>query len=114
MSDFIYSTCMQVLGMLLVLLTYFILALHTWAYFTVIATVLKKRLGVAFGLLWIAIGIAILYNIVFNHFWAMVIKPGSPKDLIYNETIRKEIKNRESRKAAKVAINDNGTNNTQI
>jgi hypothetical protein len=34
----------------------------------------------------------------------MVIKPGSPKDLILNEQIRKEVKNRENRKAAKVSI----------
>jgi len=48
---------------------------------------------------------------VFNHFWAMVIKPGGPKELKYNEQVRKDVKNRESRKAAKLAINDNGTDN---
>jgi hypothetical protein len=37
----------------------------------------------------------------------MFLKPGSPKDLVNIEILRKEIKNRESRKAAKVAIDEN-------
>lgn len=100
--------------MILICATYFMLSLHTFAFFKVIALVIKKRLGVLFGLTWISIGIALLYNIVFNHFWAMIIKPGSPKDLIANEKLRLEVKNRESRKAAKVAINSNGTENQTI
>ena len=75
---FIYSTGMQVLGMVLVAMTYFMLGCHVYGYLTVIALVLKRRLGVFFGLTWVAIGIAILYNIVFNHFWATVIRPGGP------------------------------------
>jgi hypothetical protein len=39
---------------------------------------------------------------VFNHFWAMVIKPGGPRDLLDNEQLRKEIKNRENRKEVRV------------
>jgi len=88
-----------------------VLSLHVYGFFTVIALVLKKRLGVFFGLVWVSIGISLIYNIVFNHFWAMVIKPGGPKELKYNEQVRKDVKNRESRKAAKLAINDNGTDN---
>jgi hypothetical protein len=42
---------------------------------------LKKRLGTPFGLLWVAIGLAIAYNVAYNHFFATIIKPGSPKDL---------------------------------
>jgi len=76
--SFIYSTSMQILGMVLVLLTYIILGVHVYGYLAVIALVLKRRLGVFFGLTWVAIGIAILYNIVFNHFWATVIRPGGP------------------------------------
>lgn len=34
----------------------------------------------------------------------MIIKPGGPTDLQDNEVLRKEVKNRESRKAAKVNI----------
>lgn len=76
-----YSLCMQLLGTILVVATYCILFTHVYAYFAVIAVVLKKRLGVFFGLVWISIGLSLVYNIVFNHFWATLIKPGSPKDL---------------------------------
>jgi len=102
-----YSVLMSILGILLCISTYILLSLHVYAYFTVIALVLKKRLGVFFGLVWVAIGLSLIYNIIFNHFWAMFLKPGSPKDLVNIEILRKEIKNRESRKAAKVAIDEN-------
>lgn len=105
---FCYSVLMQILGMLLVTFTYVILILHTYAYFAVILHVLKRRLGVFFGLLWVAIGISLMYNIVFNYFWACILKPGGPQDLKLNEQIRKEVKNRENRKEAKVAVNEHG------
>ncbi len=38
-------------------------------------------MGVGFGLVWIAIGLSLLYNIIYNHFFASVIKAGSPLDL---------------------------------
>lgn len=60
---------------------YALLALHVYAYFTVILVVLKKRLGVEFGLVWVAIGLILVYNIAYNHFFATVIKPGGPSDL---------------------------------
>jgi hypothetical protein len=102
-----YSILMSGLGIILCFSTYILLSLHIYAYFTVIALVLKKRLGVFFGLVWVAIGLSLVYNIIFNHFCAMFLKPGSPKDLVNIEILRKEIKNRESRKAAKVAIDEN-------
>ena len=85
----IYSIIMRLLGLILSLAVYAILSLHVYGFFAVIARVIKKRLGVFFGLVWISIGISLLYNIVFNHFWAMVIKPGGPRDLINNELLRK-------------------------
>jgi hypothetical protein len=60
---------------------YALLSVHVYSYYEVILNVLKKRLGVGFGLLWVGIGVCILYNIIFNHFFAMVIKPGSPSEL---------------------------------
>lgn len=63
------------------LIFYLILSVHIYAYCEVILVVLKKRLGTNFGMLWVAIGVGITYNIVYNHFFAMVIKPGSPSDL---------------------------------
>jgi len=44
---------------------------------------------VFFGLIWVALGISIFYNIVFNHLLATLIKPGGPKDLIADELLRK-------------------------
>jgi hypothetical protein len=60
---------------------YTLLGMHVYAYFTVVLFVLRKRLGVAFGLTWVAIGLSIVYNILYNHFLAMLIKPGGPADL---------------------------------
>ena len=60
---------------------YALLALHAYAYFTIIVTVLKRRLGTTFGMIWVAIGLILLYNITFNHFFATFIKAGSPSDL---------------------------------
>lgn len=68
----------RLLGPIFVSSFYLLLVIHVYSYFEVILHVLKKRLGDTFGLLWVGIGIAILYNIVYNHFFAMVIKPGSP------------------------------------
>jgi hypothetical protein len=57
------------------------LSVHVYAHFSVVLSVLKKRLGIIFGLIWIAIGASLFNNIVYNHFFAMVVKPGGPKDL---------------------------------
>jgi hypothetical protein len=95
---------MRILGLVLSIATYVILTLHVYGFFAVIARVIKKRLGVFFGLVWISIGLSLLYNIVFNHFFAMIIKPSGPKDLLENELLRKEIKNRENRREAKVDV----------
>lgn len=71
----------RLIGPFFVTAFYLLISLHVYSYFEVILYVLKKRLGTTFGLMWVGIGVAILYNIVYNHFFAMVIKPGSPKDL---------------------------------
>lgn len=101
-----FACLMRLLGWALSLGLYVLLGLHVYAYFAVIATVIKKRLGVQFGLVWCAIGLALLYNIVFNHFWAMIIKPGGPADLERVEKYRKELKQREHRKAVNVKLDD--------
>lgn len=76
-----FGFCIRMLSPGFIVCFYMLLALHVYSYFEVILYVLKKRLGTTFGLLWVGIGVAILYNIVFNHFFAMIIKPGSPSDL---------------------------------
>lgn len=69
------------MGPLFVVGFYLLLGLHVYAYFTVILTVLRKRLGTAFGLTWVAIGLALVYNIAYNHLFATIVKPGGPADL---------------------------------
>ena len=69
------------MGPLFVIGLYALVGLHVYGYFEVILFVLKKRLGTPFGLVWCAIGLSLLYNILFNHFFATFIKAGSPTDL---------------------------------
>ena len=54
---------------------------HTYVFLTIIASVLRARVGTEMATLWTGIGIAITYNVVWNHMLAMLLKPGSPKDL---------------------------------
>ena len=72
---------MKTIGITLVLLLYFLIGLHCYTFFGFMIEPLKRRLGVEFSLLWIGIGLALLYNVWYNHFLAMIVKPGSPADL---------------------------------
>jgi hypothetical protein len=74
----------RILGPLFVLGFYALLGLHIYTYFAVIIYVLKRRLGTIFGLIWVAIGLSLAYNISYNHFFATFLKPGSPTDLKVN------------------------------
>jgi len=103
-----FSIVMKVLGLGLACGLYGLVGLHVYAYFIVIAPVLKKRLGTHLGLTWCAIGLCLLYNIVFNHFFAMTVRPGNPTDLARVEGKRKQSKDREHRKAAKVNLGPEG------
>lgn len=71
-----------------------------------ILPVLARKLGPELGLLWCAIGICLLYNIVFNHSLAVFVKPGSPKDLERIERKRKKEKNRKGKKDLHGAVDD--------
>ena len=71
---------MRLLGPALVIALYAIVVLHIYAYFTVITPLLKRRIGTELGIIWIVVGLALVYNIVFNHFFAVVLKPGGPKE----------------------------------
>ena len=68
----------RLLGPLFVLGFYALMGLHVYTYFTVVLYVLKRRLGTTFGLIWVSIGLALVYNISYNHFFATMIKPGGP------------------------------------
>jgi hypothetical protein len=65
---------------------YYLMWRHTYVYLTVICKILRKRLGVWFGMTWTTIGVVITFNVVFNHVMAMIIKPGSPTDLAVSPT----------------------------
>lgn len=60
---------------------------------------LITRIGLWPALCWQAIGLIILYNIVFNHFLASIIKPNGPKELRNIEKLRELYKNRSNRKS---------------
>ena len=64
---------------------YYLMGYHTWVFLTIIATVLRKRVGTEFAVIWTLIGIVITYNVVWNHLLAMCLRPGSPKDLIVSK-----------------------------
>jgi len=74
------SIVMRILGPCLVVGLYALVGLHVFAYFTVITPLLKDRVGTFIGLVWIVVGLSLVYNIVFNHFLAVIIKPGGPDD----------------------------------
>ena len=88
--DYVVRKTCSLLGLALATGLYGLCMLHLYAFIVVICPLMKRRLGELFGVIWIAVGLIILYNILFNHFWAMIIKPGSPKDLKMVEKMRAE------------------------
>ena len=79
---------MRLLGPCLVVGLYVLVAMHVYAYFTVITPLLKNRIGTELGIVWIIVGLTLVYNIVFNHFYAVILKPGSPTDTKMIEKMR--------------------------
>ena len=82
MIDVVIGYIMRIVGPCFCVGFYYLMVRHTWVFLTIICPVLRKRLGVTFGLIWTLIGVVITYNVVWNHMLAMCLKPGSPKDLI--------------------------------
>ena len=82
--EYIVGFAMRMMGPLFVLGFYILASLHVYSWFTVVLFVLKKRVGVQFGLIWGSIGLVLLYNVLYNHLFASLVKPGSPKDLKVN------------------------------
>ena len=75
-----YNLSMRLVGPFMVVSLYLLVVLHVYAYFAYIVGVLFKRLGKNGAIGWVAVGLIILYNILYNHVLAVTIKPGSPKD----------------------------------
>lgn len=80
--------------------------LHIDAFLSVIISVLYKRLGVPFAMLWMAVGGILGLNVVFNHFLAYTIKATGPTELMMIEKLRLVYKNRQSRKEANFESSD--------
>ena len=78
----VMSILIRLAGPIFVAVFYYLMGYHTWVFLTIIATVLRVRVGTTFAVTWTIIGIAITYNVVWNHMLAMLLKPGSPKDLV--------------------------------
>lgn len=72
---------LRIIGPMLVLTVYILVGIHLYAFFGIQVALFKKRLGTTFGLVWIAIGLSLLYNLIYNHLLAVFIKPNSVKDL---------------------------------
>ena len=77
-------------GLMMALGLYALIGLHFYAFIKVVCPLIPLRTGEELGMTWLAVGLVILYNILFNHFWAMMIKPGSPSDLRMIEKMRHE------------------------
>ena len=72
------SWIMWFFGLFLVSGLYYLIGLHFVTYLTLIAPLLKKRFGTELGLIWVVVGLVLVYNIVYNHFFAMFLKSGGP------------------------------------
>ena len=53
-------------GLFLVSALYVAFGFHCYAFIEVICPLIKKRLGTELGLIWLAVGLILLFNIVFN------------------------------------------------
>ena len=101
-----YVWMMKVLGPVMVIMLYGLIYVHIDVFFRHITGLLFKRLSAELTLLWIGIGLILLYNIVFNHVLASIIKPGGPKDQRIVESYRETLKRRAHRKSVKQDIDD--------
>ena len=94
-----FKHMLKVMGPALVIAVYFIVGLHLYAFLWFIMRVLPRRLGTEFAYVWASIGLILVYNIVYNHFLAVVVKPSGPADLRKIEVMRCEYKRRANRKS---------------
>jgi len=86
---------------------YSLIGAHFYTFIVLITPLLKRRLGTVLGLTWVATGLILVYNICYNHAMALMVKPGSPKDLQRIEKARMQLKQRAGRKKIK-SVNEPG------
>ena len=102
-----FTLGMRMMGLAMSAGLYVLVSIHVYAYFTCLPTMLQRRLGDGYTLIWMGIGLALVYNICYNHFFAMMIKPGSIQDVKRVEQLRVEYKKDMNRREVKVDMDDN-------
>lgn len=100
------AKCVRLLGPFMIMLFYYLIYLHIDAFLTHIITVLYKRLGVPFAMLWLFVGGILGFNVCFNHFLTFTIKANGPAEVKMIEGLRLGYKNRQSRKEANLETSD--------
>ena len=88
MFDVGISFCIRLSGPFFTGSLYYLWYWHTHVFLTIICKVLRKRLGLTFGMIWIAIGVIITFNVIFNHLMCVFIKPGGPTDLAVSQRLK--------------------------
>jgi len=73
-------------------------ALDCYGMFKLFPEPLKRKLGGEFCALWYTIFLILMYNVLYNYTLAILVKPGSVKDLIKVEKIRNQAKQRPNKK----------------
>lgn len=89
-----FSFGLRLSGPFFIIGFYYLIYLHVDAYLFHVMAIVKLRIGAAFGLTWTAVGVVLGYNVLFNHFMAMMIRAGGPLDLVRIEKLRSDIKKR--------------------
>lgn len=78
---------LKIIGPVMVISLWVILLAHVYAYIVIIVPMLIKKIGL-WTVGWMGIGLILVYNILWNHVLASIVKPGSPVDLRKIETLR--------------------------
>ena len=100
---------MYLLGPIMIIGLYALLGLHIYAYIIFIVGLLLKRIGLWPSVGWATIGIVLVYNIVYNHVLATIVKPNGPSDLRSIESLREQYKRRSHRKSIVKALENEGS-----
>ena len=62
--------------------------MHIDVFLRLIIKVLYKRLGMAFGMLWLFVGAVLGFNVCFNHTMAAFVKSNGPTEVKLIEKLR--------------------------
>ena len=88
--DNVGPVVMKLFGTCLCIALWVLMLLQLYVTTVILSPLIHKRFGTELGLLWMMVGLVLLYNTLYNHFLAMIIRPGNVKDLKMIEGMRKE------------------------